>query len=88
MTNNNDDWYAGKLVSFSTERDTLALKNISFEIRNGRTFVTGNVPAANTKNDWAIERPAGIAWDAVTDFIVFDSEDQFIELMAKSESDS
>lgn len=79
--------FEGKVVSFSSSEDTLAIKDIKFKTLNGRLFVVGTIPKGATTNDWAAERPSAIAWDVVTDYMIFDSEEQYIELIAKSESD-
>lgn len=77
--------FEGKVVSFSTSEDTLAMKCIHLEMQNGRLFVVGEVPKGATKNDWAEGRQCAIAWDSVTDYMVFDSEHQYNELIEKSE---
>ncbi|MDG4597259.1 MAG: hypothetical protein P9F75_16485 [Candidatus Contendobacter sp.] len=82
---NHDLNFEGKVVSFSTDRDTLAMKNIEFRMQKNRLFVIGIVPESATRNDWAANRPCAIAWDSIVDYIVFDSEKQYIELIAKSD---
>ncbi len=76
--------FTDKVVSFGTVGDTLALKNIKFQMQNGKLFVTGNIPKGATTNDWAINRPCAIEWNSVTDYIVFDNEQQYAELIEKS----
>ncbi|MCO7224747.1 hypothetical protein [Pleionea sp. CnH1-48] len=76
--------FEGKVVSFGTESENLAIKNISFEKQFGRIFVVGEVPAGATNNDWAAGRPCAIAWDLIQDYMVFDSEDQYSEALEKS----
>ncbi|ROR98671.1 hypothetical protein EDC56_3404 [Sinobacterium caligoides] len=82
--NIDDLGFAGKVVSFSSANDTLAIKNISFQCQNERLFVVGDVPKGATNNDWAVDRPCGVAWDSVTDYMIFDSEDQYAKLIEKS----
>ncbi len=82
--NIDDLGFAGKVVSFGSVDDTLAIKNISFQYQNERLFVVGDVPKGATNNDWAIGRPCAIAWDSVTDYMIFDSEDQYAKLIEKS----
>lgn len=79
--------FDGKVVSFSTANDTLAMKNIKFEVQKNRLFVAGVIPKSATTNDWAEGRPCAVAWDSVTDYMVFDSESQYVELIANSESE-
>ncbi len=78
--------FTNKTVSFSTEDSTLAVNSPRFEIQGGRLFVVGTIPKGAATCDWAENRPCAVAWDAVTDYIVFDSVEQYIELLAKSES--
>jgi len=88
MTNNftnENAIFAGKVASFSTVDETLALKNIKLEIIANRMFITGEIPKGATQNDWAKDRPSAIVWESVTDYIIFDSEDQYVQLMKKSE---
>ncbi len=76
--------FAGKVVSFGTVEDTLAIKDISFNMQHGRLFVVGNIPKGATNNDWAINRPCAVAWDCITDYMIFDSEEQYADLLMKS----
>ena len=76
--------FSGKIVSFSTSESTLAVNNPKFETKKNRLFVVGSVPKGATNNDWAENRPCAIAWDAVVDYMVFDSVEQYNELLEKS----
>ncbi len=86
MTNDNIDnlGFTDKVVSFGTVGDTLAMKGIQFQMQNGKLFVTGNVPKGATTNDWAIDRPCAIEWNSVTDYMIFDDENQYAKLIEKS----
>ena len=77
--------FKGKTVSFSTAESTLAIVEPTFETQGGRLFVVGTIPAKASTNDWAEGRLSAVAWDAVTDYIVFDSVDQYVELLKLSE---
>lgn len=77
--------FSGKVVSFSTAESVLAMQDIRFEEQGGRLFVCGVIPEGVTPNEWAMNRPSAIAWDCVTDYIVFDSVTQYVEQLAKSE---
>jgi len=79
--------FTGKVVSFGSVDDNLAMKNISFESQLGRVFVVGEIPNGATNNDWAVGRPCAIAWETVTDYMIFESESQYSELIEKSESE-
>ena len=76
--------FKGKTVTFGTADDNLAIKNISFEEQFGRIFVVGEIPRGTTNNDWAMGRPCAIAWDSITDYIIFDSEDSYAASLENS----
>jgi hypothetical protein len=77
--------FKNKVVSFSAKDSVLALKNPFFvEIKN-RLFVCGQIPKKATNNDWAKNKKGYIAWDEVSDFIIFESEQDYIKRMKKSE---
>ncbi len=79
--------FSGKCVSFSLKNEDACndLSNPMFEYQGGRLFVVGKIPKGATKSDWAESFTAAIAWDRVVDYIVFDSEDAFIEATKISE---
>jgi len=79
--------FTEKTVSFNTADSVLALQNIRFEEQGKRLFVVGSVAQGSSTNDWAMNRPSAIAWDCITDYIIFDSNEQYIELLKKSEID-
>ena len=86
MENSKPD-FANKIVAFSTVTDsTLAIENPTFESQFERLFVVGHIPKGATTNDWAAGRPCAIAWESITDYIVFDTNEQYLELLEKSES--
>ena len=47
-----------------------------FERQAGRMFVVGKV-VASASNDWASGVLVSVAWDQVTQYMVFDSEKDF-----------
>jgi len=77
--------FANKIVSFSTEDSILCVESPIFELQCKKLFVVGKVAKGSTVNDWAEDRPCAIAWDKVTDYMIFDSIKQYIELLEKSE---
>lgn len=84
MNEIDDLGFTGKIVSFGQSDDVLAVRFLRFEWQHGRLFVTGEIPKGTTSNDWAERRPCAVAWDQVTDYMVFDSEEQYVEAMAKN----
>lgn len=89
MANNKDliSKFKGKVVSCGTAQDNLAIKNVTLETIEGRLFIVGQVPKGTTTNDWAADRECAVAWDSVIDYILFDSEEQYVESKDKSEPD-
>jgi hypothetical protein len=81
------DKFQGKVVSFSSDEETLAIANISIEELLGRSFIVGTIPNGGTTNDWAEGKVCGIAWDSVSDFIIFSSIEEYKIAMALSEVD-
>jgi hypothetical protein len=77
--------FANKVVSFGTNiEDTLAIKNPVLELQHDKLFLVGIVPQSATTNNWAQDRACALLWESVTDYIVFDNEEQFVQLMGKS----
>ena len=76
--------FENKIVSFSTENDTLAMLDPSFKTIQKKLFVVGIVPSNATTNDWAKGKICAISWDYITDFIIFDSEKEYKILLEKS----
>jgi len=75
----------GKTVSFGTGNDTLAIKDCQFMELEGKLFVVGKVPQSATQNDWALGQECAISWETVTDFIIFETEEKYVDLIQKSE---
>ena len=65
--------FTGKIVSFSTADSTLGIDEPRFETQGGRLFVVGVVPTGATTSDWAVGVRCAVAWEAVTDYLVFES---------------
>lgn len=76
--------FEGKTVSFGTVDDNLAVKDIEFKEILGRVFIVGKVPKATTTNDWAEGKVCAVAWDSVSDYIVFESEDDYVNSIENS----
>ena len=77
--------FAGKVVVFYTAnapraiRDGTVLEFASFTEYGDRLFVTGRIPAAYSKDtEWVSNLQAGIAWDDVMQFMIFDSPEDYV----------
>jgi hypothetical protein len=80
--------FSGKCVSF-TLIDESACNDINdpiFEYQGGRLFVVGTIPKGATTSDWAAGALGAVAWNRVTDYIVFETEEAFIKATKISET--
>lgn len=75
----------GKTVSFGTGSDNLAVTDIRFKLINEKIFIFGLIPKGATKNDCGSGKECGIAWDSITDFMVFESEQDYVKWMSACE---
>ena len=76
--------FSGKIVSLSTADSILTTQNPHFEQQGGRLFVVGIVPKGGSRNNWAQGTLSAVAWDAVTDYLVFNSEKEYTVSLRKS----
>jgi len=76
--------FSGKVVSFGLPDSTLAMINPKFEKQAGRLFVIGTIPKESTTNDYALGNSCAIAWEAITDYIIFENEKEYKKQMKKS----
>ena len=78
--------FRGKLVVFYTRnaprgiQDGILLEFISFSTYGDKLFLRGRVPSTDSRGqDWVSNLQAGICWEDVTHFIVFDSREDYLE---------
>ncbi|GAB6098093.1 hypothetical protein JCM14469_43490 [Desulfatiferula olefinivorans] len=64
---------SGRCVSISIMDDDIShdLNDPHFEIQGGRLFIVGTTPKGSTSSDWIAGCQCAIAWDRVTDYVVF-----------------
>lgn len=67
--------FSKKLVSFSFAgaEDSQCLAHPRWEKQGGRLFLVGTVPRGGSTNDWCEGVTGAVAWDLVSDYLVFDS---------------
>jgi hypothetical protein len=77
--------FSGKLVSLSMTGDshTYTMERARFESQGGRVFLVGIVPRGGSRGDWSEGAGCAIAWDVVTDYLVFDSVEHYQKRLAK-----
>lgn len=71
--------FSGKLVSvsFSGADDSCSLANPHWETQGDRLFLVGTVPPGGSTRDWCKGIVSAVAWDQVSDYIVFDSIEDY-----------
>ncbi len=81
--------FKGKIVLLYTRnapraiQDGIVLEYASFEKYDSRLFLNGRVPSVDDKGTyWVSNLKAGLAWEDVSHFIVFDSRDEYISRVA------
>jgi|GEM_PF-5177762 len=80
------DIFKGKTVSFGSDSDTLAIKNITFKSIHHKLFVVGQIPLSATDGDLALNKSCAISWESVNDYIVFDSEQEYSQWVEATET--
>jgi hypothetical protein len=67
--------FAGKVVQVSLVGDNhgYAIANSRFEMQGDRLFLAGVVPPGGTSSNWSEGAIVAVAWDRVTDYLVFPS---------------
>jgi hypothetical protein len=55
------------------------LEHPRWETQGGRLFLVGIVPLGGSANDWCSGIASAVAWDKVTDYLVFDSAAEYAE---------
>ena len=80
--------YDGKVVVFTvSESDypTRGILNPKLEQQAGRTFIVGIVPKYD--GGYGEGKACAVAWDTIRDYIVFDSEEEYITQLKGSNYD-
>jgi len=77
---------SGKVVSINMVDDdcNTDLVDPRFEIQAGRMFIVGTTPDGASHSNWAAGCTCAVAWDRVTDYLVFDSVEHYTSATRKS----
>lgn len=85
MTENKLPNFSGKLVLFYTNnaprgiQDGVLMEFVTFTEYGGRLFLTGRIPSVDERGvDWVSNLQAGICWDDVVHYIVFESREDYL----------
>jgi len=80
--------FGGKLVLFYTAnaprgiQDGVLMEFVNFADFNGKLFLTGRIPSVDEAGtDWVSNLQAGISWEDVTHYLVFDSREDYLARM-------
>ena len=76
--------FSRKVVSAAIAGDgySRVLVHPRWEVQGGRLFLVGTVTPGSSTNEWCAGLPNAVAWDAVTDYLVFDSPEHYAERLA------
>ena len=83
--------FTGKMVIFYTRnaprgiQDGILLEFVTFMDYGGRLFLKGRIPSTDDKGiDWVSNLQAGIAWEDVTHFMIFNSREDYVNRMVST----
>jgi len=71
--------FTKKLVSlsFAAADDSRCIAHPHWETQGGRLFLVGTVPRGGSARDWCEGILSAVAWDQVSDYLVFDSIEDY-----------
>ena len=71
--------FSQKLVSFgfAGTDGSQCLEHPRWETQGGRLFLVGTVPRGDSTGDWCQGVVGAVAWDQVSDYLVFDSVEDY-----------
>lgn len=71
--------FSGKVVSvsFVGADDTHAIENPTWKTQGGKLFLVGTIPRGGSTRDWVKGIVCAAAWDHVSDYLVFESADDY-----------
>ncbi|UCF95134.1 MAG: hypothetical protein JSW39_13610 [Desulfobacterales bacterium] len=88
MSENKLPDFAGKLVLFYTAdaprgiQDGVLMEFVTFTEYGGRLFLKGRIPSVDEDGmEWVSNLQAGISWNDVTHYVVFDSREDYMARM-------
>jgi len=85
----NEPNFSDKILSISTSGDSYNHDLISpkFEEVAGRIFITGRIPRESTQSGWNENKIGAVAWDIVTEYVIFDTYEEYKASTEKSEAE-
>lgn len=77
--------FKNKVVTFSIGEDNiLGIENPEFQTIENKVLIIGKIPKGSTTNDWAENKFCAVSWSHVTDYIIFDSVEDYNKSIQKS----
>jgi hypothetical protein len=76
--------FVGKTVSFGLSTDSYAITDVEIKVIAKKVFLSGKIPKGATTNDAGKGKVCGVSWDSVTDYLLFESEDDYVKWMNES----
>jgi hypothetical protein len=61
----------------------VTLQNPNFEEHNGKLFLVGTIPDGGSSNDWLSGLKAYVSWTHITEIIVFDSLEDYLDRLSR-----
>ena len=73
--------FTGKIVQASLIGDNhcYAIESPQFEMQGDRLFLVGTVPRGGTSSNWSEGALCAVAWEKVTDYLVFASLKHYVK---------
>ena len=73
--------FSGKVLSIGIagSDDAASMAKAQFKVLGDRLFLVGVVPKKGSGSDWVEGIECAIAWDTVTEYLVFKSQEQYEE---------
>ena len=79
--------FSGKCLSISSRDDKYNhdLLDPFLEYQGDKLFIIGTIPKGATSSNWTKNKIGAVAWDSVTEYIVFDSFEDYKKATSISE---
>jgi len=65
----------------NSEYDT-TIHNPTFELQNGKLFVTGRIVEGSSQNGWLSGLAVSLMWDQIQGYVIFESDEDYISRLA------
>jgi hypothetical protein len=66
---------------------SIVIEHPTFEIQGGRVFIVGQFAEGTTSNDWASGVQTAVSWDAVEQYLVFDTIEEYFSRISQGWDD-